>query len=242
VNERESKSGSENAEAEANETRLPVLSERSPKLEATGGRLAALMVQENEPEAVPPRPSATVTETVYGLEVLAEERTVPETNPVADIASPGGRLVAEKERESLSGSENEEASDRLTMSEIPEVLAERVPATGLRLGGRTVQVNEAATVPPLPSLAVTRVAYGLPVAAVEAMVPEISPAEDIARPAGRPVAVNERVSLLGSENEPATLNDTGAPAEEVRPTSPVVTTGGSFTSRTTHSSVPTLPS
>ena len=89
--------------------------------------------------------------------VLAEDSTVPVTVPFAARARPGGRLVAENDKVSLSGSENEEAIERLTKLEIAEIRLERFPATGLRLPRFTVHVKEADTVPPLPSLAVIRV-------------------------------------------------------------------------------------
>lgn len=143
--------------------------------------------------------------------MLAEERMVPVTVPLAEIVRPGGRLVAENVRASLSGSEKDEATDRLTTEEIPEDRLGNVPATGFRLGAVTVQVKDPVTEPPRPSLAVIRVVNGLEAVAVLAIIPEISPAEEIDRPVGSPVAVKESVSESGSENAPAAENETCVP-------------------------------
>ena len=125
---------------------------------------------------------------------------MPVMLPLGETANPGGRLAAENASESLSGSENMEATEMLMAPEIHAVLLGRLPATGLRFGGVTVQVNDPVTEPPRPSLAVICVVNGLEAFAVLEIVPEMSPAEEIDRPVGSPVAVKVRVSESGSEN------------------------------------------
>ena len=78
---------------------------------------------------------------------------------------------------------------------------------GMLAPTETVQINDPVTVPPLPSLAVIRVVNGLDAAAAFDMVPEISPAEEISSPSGRPVAVKARASLSGSEKALDAEND-----------------------------------
>ena len=75
-------------------------------------------------------------------------------------------------------------------------------------GLETVQVK-VCDVGVVPSVAVTVTEYGPETLALAAMVPEMTPAFEIDRPGGSPVA--EKVSVLlvsGSENEPETSTDT----------------------------------
>jgi len=168
-------------------------------------------VQVKEADTVPPLPSLAVIRVENGLEFAAVSTIVPVMRPAEDMVNPSGRLLAVKVRESLSGSEKTEATERDTRLPVLSDLLVRLVAIGGLLAKDTVQPKEVDTVPPLPSLAVTRVVNRPELAAKSAMVPEMVPLEETASPSGNPVAVKVRVSLSGSENEDATENETCLP-------------------------------
>ena len=70
-----------------------------------------------------------------------------------------------------------------------------------------VHVKDPVTEPLRPSLAMISVVSGLEACAAKPMVPEMSPAEEMERPSGSPVAVKVSVSESGSENAVAIENE-----------------------------------
>ncbi len=133
--------------------------------------------------------SRTVTLTLYGLPAAAVELIVPVMRPVPVLIDrPVGRLVAPYT--SVSPSRSVAPASRLMTAPSAWVwLGTSWSNVGSRFTLVTVhwKVSVASTVG--PSRTVTDTLYGLPAAAVNAMVPVMRPVPvSMLRPAGRPAA------------------------------------------------------
>ena len=134
-------------------------------------------------------PSRTVTLTLYGLPAAAVEPIVPVIRPVAVlIVRPVGRFVAAY----VSGSPSRSVAPASRLMTAPSGSV-RFWTSWSKVGSRftlvTVHWNVSVASTVGPSRTVTDTLYGLPAAAVNAIVPVMRPVPvSMLRPVGRPVA------------------------------------------------------